>query len=161
MKLSKTPVLNRTWVQALWNVGPMPKRAPLEAPAAAKAGANVVITANAVIVQATAAPSHQSPRAVAVLGARQPQPLVIVETKAQRAPLAAPAAAKAGANVVITVNAVIAQATVVAGPKTNLVLLVAPAAVKACANAVITVNVVIAQATAAPRQIPWAVGAAG
>merc|ERR1712032_46137 len=91
---------------------PKAKRAPLAAPAAAEAGANVVITANAVIAQATAAPSHQSPRAVAVLGARQPQPLVIADPKAKRAPLAAPAAAKAGANVVITVNAVIVQATV-------------------------------------------------
>ena len=71
-----------------------------------------MITVNAVIAQATAAPSHQSPRAVAVLGARQPQPLVIAEPKAQRAPLAAPVAVKAGANAVITVNAVIAQATV-------------------------------------------------
>merc|ERR1712032_658274 len=89
---------------------PKAKRAPLAAPAAVKAGANVVITANAVIAQATAAPSHQSPRAVAVLGARRPQPLVTADPKAKRAPLAAPAAAKAGANVVITVNAVIAQA---------------------------------------------------
>ena len=96
----------------MWIVGPIPKRAPLEAPAAVKAGANVVITANAVIAQARAAPSHQSPRAVAVLGARQPQPLVIADPKAKRAPLAAPAAAKAGANVMITANAVIAQATV-------------------------------------------------
>merc|ERR1711934_674302 len=90
---------------------PKAQRAPLAAPVAVKAGANAAITVNAVIAQATAAPSHQSPRAVAVLGARQPQPLVIAEPKAQRAPLEAPVAVKAGANAVITVNAVIAQAT--------------------------------------------------